>query len=389
MKRRLLFSIALLLSLFVLAACRDTPDGGQKKSEQRAASPVPTETAAGPAESEGTARKRFSTMFLDTFDTVISFTGFAVSEEEFQEQAALVHATFQYLHKLFDCYHSYEEEGITSVYTLNEKAGKEPIEVDPILFQLLKFSKTEYETGRGQTNIALGSVLSLWHAYRESGLDSPEKAALPPMEELRAAFVHTKIEDLILDEDGGTVFFADPELRLDVGAVAKGYAAEIVASLLYGNGMDSFIISAGGNVRVGNPPEDGRPNWGIGIQDPDGAVYGTSDIVETLYLHDCSVVTSGDYQRYYTVNGERYCHLIDPDTLMPGAYYRSVSIVTEDSGYADYLSTAAYLMPYEESRAFIESLTGVEALWVFADGRMEMTDGLKAAAKSQGAVNAK
>ena len=138
---------------------------------------------------------------------------------------------------------------------------------------------------------------------------------------------------------------------------------------------------------MGNPPADGRAKWGVGIQDPDGAVLGLSDIVETLFLTNASVVTSGDYQRYYVVDGQRYHHLIDPDTLMPDTDFRSVSIITEDSGYADLLSTAAFLMPYDESRAFIESLDGVEALWVFPDGRIEMTDGAKLVAKSCGATN--
>ena len=143
----------------------------------------------------------------------------------------------------------------------------------------------------------------------------------------------------------------------------------------------------GGNVRMGNPPADGRAKWGVGIQDPDGAVLGLSDIVETLYLTGCSVVTSGDYQRYYVVDGQRYHHLIDPDTLMPDTDFRSVSIITEDSGYADLLSTAAFLMPYEESRAFIDSLDGVEAIWLFPDGSKKMTFGAMNVAKSCGATN--
>ena len=183
-----------------------------------------------------------------------------------------------------------------------------------------------------------------------------------------------------------TVYFADPQLRLDVGAVAKGYATELVSQMLLAGPMPSFIISAGGNVRTGIIPQDGRKAWGVGIQDPDGNVFGLADYVEVLYIHDVSVVTSGDYQRYYEVDGQRYHHLIDPETLMPDTDFRSVSIITQDSGYADMLSTAAVLMPYEESRAFIDSLDGVEAIWLFPDGSMQMTDGAMTVAMSCGAT---
>lgn len=330
---------------------------------------------------------KYSTVFMDTFDTVISMIGFAEDQETFDHYAAAVHGQFVYMHKLFDTYNSYEDEGIVSVYTLNERAGKEPVAVDPILFGLLTFCKSHYELSHGQTNVAMGAMLSIWHDYRDAGLDDPAGAQLPPMELLESAMAHTNMDDLILDKDNMTVRFADPDMKLDVGAVAKGYATEIVAQTLLSGGMPSFIISAGGNVRVGNPPKDGRPAWGVGIQDPDGSVLGTADIVETLFIADCSVVTSGDYQRFYTVDGVNYHHLIDPDTLMPASHYRSVSIITEDSGYADLLSTAAFLMPYEESRAFVESLEGVEAIWLFPDGEKQMTEGAMRIAKSCGATN--
>ena len=337
------------------------------------------------------AMNKYSVVFMDTFDTVISLIGFAPDQETFDACAEDVHAAYQKMHQLFDTYNEYE--GVVSIRTLNERAAEGPVAVDPILFDLLDFCKQQYALGQGQVNIAMGSVLSIWHDYREAGMDDPAAAALPPMAELEAAAAHTSIDDLVLDRDAMTVYFADPQLKLDVGAVAKGYATERVADMLLEGDMPSFIISAGGNVRLGNPPEDGRAAWGVGIQDPNGSVLGLSDIVETLFLANRSVVTSGDYQRYYVVDGESYNHLIDPDTLMPGRFYRSVSILTEDSGYADMLSTAAFLMPYEESRAFIESLDGVEALWVFEDeaGQMtvEMTEGAQSVAKSCGATNAK
>lgn len=90
----------------------------------------------------------------------------------------------------------------------------------------------------------MGSVLSIWHEYREAGLDDPENAKLPPMADLQAAAQHMNIDDLILDEAAQTVYFADPEMKLDVGAVAKGYATEIVSQMLLAGDMPSFIISA-------------------------------------------------------------------------------------------------------------------------------------------------
>ena len=335
----------------------------------------------------GAVMNKYSTMYLDSFDTVITLIGYAESEETFNEQADQVHEMFLYMHKLFDTYNSYEDEGIVSIFTLNERAAQELVAVDPILFSLLTFCKANYALCHEQVNVAMGSVLSIWHEYREAGLADPEHAQLPPMEALEAASGHMNIDDLVLDEENMTVYFADPQLRLDVGAVAKGYATELISQMLLAGPMPSFIISAGGNVRTGISPQDGRKAWGVGIQDPDGSVFGLSDYVEVLYIHDISVVTSGDYQRYYEVDGQRYHHLIDPETLMPDTDFRSVSIITEDSGYADMLSTAALLMPYEESRAFIESLDGVDAIWLFPDGSMQMTDGAMKVAKSCGATN--
>lgn len=330
---------------------------------------------------------KYSNVYLDTFDTVIQLIGYAESEEVFAQQSELVHQMYLHLHKLFDTYNSYEDEGIVSIYTLNERAAKEPVKVDPILFALLTYCKSNYALCESQVNVAMGSVLSIWHAYREAGLENPEAAQLPPMDMLTAAAQHTNMDDLILDSENMTVYFADPEMKLDVGATAKGYATEVVAKMLESGPMTSFLISAGGNVRAGAAPQDGRKAWGVGIQDPDGAVFGLSDYVEVLYIAGLSVVTSGDYQRFYTVDGENYHHLIDPDTLMPPREFRSVSIITEDSGLADMLSTATFLMPYEQSRAFIESLEGVEAIWLFPDGTMQMTEGAMKLAKSCGATN--
>jgi thiamine biosynthesis lipoprotein len=131
-----------------------------------------------------------------------------------------------------------------------------------------------------------------------------------------------------------------------------------------------------------------RETWGVGIQNPDSVISNSEEsVLETLYLTDASVVTSGDYQRFYYVGDTLIHHLIDPVTLMPGDYFRAVSLVTDHSGMADFLSTTVFLLPYEEGRALVESLDA-EALWVFKDGTVETTEGLKEIMRSNGATGA-
>ncbi|HPY44319.1 MAG TPA: FAD:protein FMN transferase, partial [Clostridia bacterium] len=161
---------------------------------------------------------------------------------------------------------------------------------------------------------------------------------------------------------------------------------ELVARQLLNSDMSSFIINAGGNVRTGHPPLDGRSSWGIGIQDPDADLVlpAGNDVMDVLYLSDLSLVTSGDYQRYYVVGDKRYHHLISPDTLMPADFMRSVTIITQDSGLADLLSTAVFLMPFEEGYEFVTSLEGVEAFWILSDRSIRMTPGAQAVSYNQG-----
>lgn len=347
---------------------------------------APFASMAEPTATTPPVYERYSIGYFDTFDTLINLIAYAPDEATFQAVADEAHTMFQRLHQIYDGYNAYE--GVNNLYTLNREAAKGPVEVPPELMDLLLFCQKNQPITEGTVNIALGAVLSIWHEYREEGLADEAAAKLPPMEDLLAASAHTGMQDVVLDPEKRTVYYTDPELQLDIGAVAKGYATELVAQHILASNVSHFVISAGGNVRIGNPPLDGkRKLWGIGIQDPNSNVFSTdaSTTVESFYLSNMSVVTSGTYQRYYVVDGQAYHHLIDPSTLMPGTYFQAVTILTEDSGMADLLSTAAFLLPYERSRALIDSLEGVEALWILPDGTIEMTDGARKAAKSGGA----
>ena len=331
----------------------------------------------------GAEMEKRTAYFFGTFDTVVTVIAYTREQATFDQYVEKIKERFGELYRLYDAYNAYE--GIENIHTLNRDAGKGPVKVEPELMDMLLFAREWQPKLHDTVNIALGSVLAIWHDYRERGMADEENAALPPMELLRGAAEHTDFDAVELDPEAGTVRFKDPALRLDVGAIAKGYATELVAQWLLTSDMPHFILNAGGNVRTGLPPLDGRENWGVSLQNPDAALApdNPEQSIDVLYVSDISVVTSGDYQRFYRVDGVRYHHIISPDTLFPANEHRAVTIVCRDSGLADILSTAVFILPYEEGRALVESLDGVEALWVGLDGRVLMTDGLAPHSKKQ------
>ena len=303
--------------------------------------------------------QRFSSTFFDLFDTVSTVTAYDTDQESFNDHLDQLHQRLEEYHKLYDIYNSYD--GLVNINTLNNGAGKAPVTVDERIIDLLSFGKEVFEISNGKTNICFGAVLSVWHQYREQGIRDPQAARLPDRLELEAAAEHTDINDLIIDKENATVFFADPQLKLDVGAIAKGYAVREVCKWAEENLWSSALVNIGGNVcAFGYKNDDGKTLWNIGIENPDQVNGG---YLETVKLTDMSVVTSGDYQRYYVVNGKRYCHIIDPDTLMPAEYVSAVTVLCDDSALGDALSTSLFNMPIEQGMRLVEDMQGVEAVW--------------------------
>lgn len=313
--------------------------------------------------------EQYSATFLDVFHTSTTITGYAKNEEIFTEEAKLLKEKLEYYHKLYDIYHNYD--GMNNIKTINDNAGIAPVKVDEEIISLLLLAQEMYETTEGQMNVAMGSVLVIWHEYRDEGISHPENATLPPMEKLEEAALHTDITQMLIDKEASTVYLEDPEMSLDVGSIGKGYAVERVAEYAKELGMENVLFSVGGNIRAVGTRMDGR-GWRLGIQNPD--LDSEEDYVKKVQIEGLSLVTSGDYQRYYEVDGKRYCHIIDPDTCMPANYFASVSILTDNSGVADALSTSVFNMPLEEGMEFVNSLEGVEAVWIMYDGSLHYSE---------------
>ena len=342
-----MLSALLLFSALSMSACEQTEQSGQKDLE------------------------KFNEYSFDYFDTVTTISGYAESREAFDAVADDVLEQLHEYHRLFTIYHRFE--GLENLCTINElvQGQHRTVQVDERIIDMLLYAKQMYALTDGRINIAMGSVLSIWHEYRTVGMDDPVSATLPPMDKLQEAAQHTDIDNLIIDEQNCTVTITDPEMKLDVGAIAKGYAVEMIAQSLEQKGVTGYVLNVGGNVRTIGAKADGTP-WTVGLENP---LDEGEDYLYYLGLAGQTLVTSGSYQRYYLVNGKRYHHIIHPDTLMPAEGFVSVSVLTCHSGMADALSTALFCMSLEEGKALVASLTDTEVLWVLPDGTKHVTDG--------------
>ncbi len=310
--------------------------------------------------------KQYTATFLDLFDTVTTVVGKADSKQAFEESVQPIHDGLEYYHKLFDIYKEYE--GLCNLKTVNDKAAMSPVSVDTAILDLLEDCKAYYTDTGGVFNPAMGSILRLWHEAREDGVNDPENAYLPDSNTLQQAALHMNPDDIVIDRERSTVFFRDPELKIDVGAIAKGWAVQRVCE----NAAKGLLLSVGGNVYATGPKTESGTPWAVGIQDPEGGSN-----LHVLNITSGSVVTSGSYQRAYTVNGKLYHHIIDPKTFYPAKLWTSVTIISEDSGLADVLSTSLFILDRQSGQALLNKFNA-EAMWVDTEGNQFYSPDFKA-----------
>lgn len=336
-------------------------------------------------------RMKFSFDYFDSFDTLVKATGYFFTQEEADKFDKKLAERLKYYDNLFDCHK--EHEGVNNVYTINKMAGKEKVKVDAALLNLISQSKTLGLKYDSRVNIAFGAVIELWEKSMTEALENDElKAATPDIEVLKERAKYASLNNIIIDKEESTVYITDERTKINLGSVAKGYAVELICNELKEDGFDSVVLSAGGNVKtIGHPNGETKRKWTVGVENPYSASEmkeGDSEIYDILYTMDKSIVTSGDYQRYfYGLDNVKYNHIIDTRTLSSARNFRAVTVITKDSGIADFLSTLLFTMTYEEGAEAIKDFPDTEALWINFDNTEFYTDGLKHYSKSLGATN--
>ena len=307
---------------------------------------------------EGRERSQESSFFaFDTVCTVWDYTG--MDGEAFLSLAEDIKASANHYHRLFDAYN--EVGDVVNIASLNRLAGTGPVEVDPAIIDLLTFSEEMYELTGGKVNFALGSVTYLWKS-----LTSGKNPRIPTEAEITEAGKHISPDSVIIDKESSTVEITDARLRIDVGAIAKGYTAELIKAELLSLGYEGIILDFGGNIcAVGKEKQ-------IPIRNPLYFEGADEPYIRETLVRSEALVTSGVYQRYCVIDGVRYHHIIDTDTLRPETRYLSVSVRAAHSGVADALSTALFNMDFDLAEDFISSFgEGLEVTFAFPDGRVQ------------------
>jgi thiamine biosynthesis lipoprotein len=267
-----------------------------------------------------------------------------------------------------------EIEGLMSVTlpdseiaAVNRHAGNTPVLVGPATLEVIAAARRYASLSGGAFDPTIGPLVSLWGIGSDSG-------RLPEDREIQEVLPLVNWEDLLIDHEAGTVFLRRPDMRLDLGAIAKGYAAdEAVRIIRQDRRVKGAIVDLGGNI-FAYGERDGNLPWRIGVQNPleeRGAYLGT------LEVKNKTVVTSGVYERFLELDGKRYHHILSTRDGYPVSNgILSVTVIADRSIDADALSTTIFTLGWEKGIPLAESLNNVEALCVLEDMTIRGTSGV-------------
>lgn len=250
-------------------------------------------------------------------------------------------------------------------------AGKNYIKVSDDTFYVIEKGKYYSEKSGGVFDISIGPLVKLW------GIGT-DNARVPSKEEIDVKKSLVNYKDILLNEKEKSVMLKKEGMMLDLGGIAKGYAADEAARILKENNVKHAIINLGGNVVALNGNINGKP-WNIGIQDP----FNTRGAVAaSIAVTNKTVVTSGIYERYFEVNGVRYHHILDPFTGYPmESGLASVTIVTDSSIDADAMTKKLFYSGAEKGLDLLKSTPGVDAVFITKDKKVFATEGIKSSLK--------
>ena len=307
--------------------------------------------------------KKASLSMGTVFETTIYAADKYIAEKTFND-------VFQEINRLDYLMSNYKKESVLS--KLNKDASAEPTDCNKELASVIEQSLQYSDITDGAFDITIGPLMKKWGFFKKKG-------RIPGKEELESALESVSYKNIIIEEKTikslaknpvtvKTVFFKNPGTRIDLGGIGKGYAVDRAVSVLKQNGISSALINFAGNIYTfGTPP--GKDSWVIGLQHP----RESEGLLGTFEIKDKAVSTSGDYEKFFTIEGKRYSHIIDPRTGYPVKGIVSVTIVTGNATRADALSTGVFVLGLEKGIELIEQLSDVEGIIVYEDADSKLS----------------
>lgn len=274
---------------------------------------------------------------------------------------------FDELFLLIDHYEMMISKNIesTELSKINQMAGKEAVQVSDDLYAVIKAGLEYAEVSHGYFDISIGAVVNLWDI-------GGEHQNLPEASAIEAATSKVQYKDVVLDDRDHSVMLKKEGMVLDLGGIAKGYISDKVGEKINEKGYTSAIINFGGNVYgVGAKPGD--RDWVVGVRNPM-----SEGIVGTIAVKNKAVISSGVYERFFTQDGVRYHHIINPKTGYPEQNdVMSVTIITDKGVDGDALSTTLFLMGLEKGLAYAEENPMIEVIFITSDSKIYSSSGVE------------
>lgn len=298
-------------------------------------------------------------------DTIVTITVVASSEKIAN---SAINAAFDEIKKIENLTNFFSEK--SEVYRINQNAGISSIKVSSDILSIIDKAIYISEITKGSFDITIGPIISLYDFH---------KNIKPDDSEIKKNLLLVNYRDIVIDKKKSTVFLRKKNMSIDLGGIAKGYAADKAVEILKKNGIQSGIVAVAGDIKVFGHKPDGKA-WKIGIKKPRSdtskAKIDTNgqldDVMATLEMSNMSISTSGDYERFFIINGRRYHHILSPGTGLPANGCQSVSITGEESAMTDAIATGVFILGPEKGLQFMKK-HGFEGIIVDSDGEIHST----------------
>jgi thiamine biosynthesis lipoprotein len=295
-----------------------------------------------------------------SMDTVVSVS---VVSRSAKDASWAINQVFGEIEKLGGLLNFYSDKSELSM--INKGSGKKAVKVSPETLAIIKEALSIAKMTGGAFDPTVGAITSLWDFNNR---------IKPENDDIKDRLKLVSYKNVVINESKGTVYLKKKGMKLDLGGIAKGYAADMAVDILRSSGIESALVSVAGDIRAYGLKPDGMP-WMIGIRDPRPR-SATDNILAALPIKDMAISTSGDYQRFFEMEGTRYHHILQPWNGMPARGCQSVSVISDRSLVSDSLSTAVFILGVDKGMKLLDQL-GYNGVIVDSSGKLHISEGIK------------